>query len=190
MPRESPHEHRLAIPVIQAPSQTSNTHTQTGLAATTTMTVTQFTASSPDTNLAQLKSIMAAQQLSDFPPALSVPVASRMNPSEEDLPPFPEPEISSIQLEHKPGAKMHYTYYPASTSRNSASNPFSQTLIVYLNGLMLPRSSWDASVQSFLEKRIVGRLPYPGLLSYDRYGQGDSRPQTTDPTNLARSPQH
>jgi pimeloyl-ACP methyl ester carboxylesterase len=151
------------------------------------MTVTQFTASSPDTNLEQLKSIMAGQQLSEFPPALSVPVASRMNPSEEDLPPFPEPEISSIQLEHKPGAKMHYTYYPASTSRNSACNPFSQTLIVYLNGLMLPRSSWDASVQSFLEKRIVGRLPYPGLLSYDRYGQGDS---SHDPSDTSPPPCH
>jgi pimeloyl-ACP methyl ester carboxylesterase len=78
---------------------------------------------------------------------------------------------------------MHYTYYPASTSRKSTSNPFSQTLIVYLNGLMLPRSSWDASIQSFLEKRIVGRLPYPGLLSYDRYGQGDSDrdPMDKDP---------
>jgi pimeloyl-ACP methyl ester carboxylesterase len=132
--------------------------------------------------MAQLKPVMAARQHSNYPPNLSVPVANSMNPSEEELPPFPDPEISSIKLDHKPGANIDYTYYPASTSRKS-SNPFSQTLIVYLNGLMLPRSSWDASIHSFLEKRIVGRLPYPGLLSYDRYGQGESDhdPMDKDP---------
>jgi pimeloyl-ACP methyl ester carboxylesterase len=117
--------------------------------------------------------MLAAQRYSSNPQKFSIPVANSMNPSEEELPPFPDPEISSIQLDHKPGAKLNYTYYPAS-SRKNAKNPFSQTLIVYLNGLMLPRSSWDASIQSFLEKRIVGRLPYPGILSYDRYGQDQS----------------
>jgi pimeloyl-ACP methyl ester carboxylesterase len=154
-----------------------------------TVTVTQHAANSPGTNRAQLDPMRAAQQHSsnvDNTPTLSIPVADSMNPSEEELPPYPEPEVSSIQLDHKPGAKLDYTYYPASAPKNH-SNPFSQTLIVYLNGLMLPRSSWDASIHSFLEKRIVGRLPYPGLLSYDRYGQGES---DRDPTDKEPPPSH
>lgn len=94
--------------------------------------------------------------------------------SEEDLPPFPDPEIASAVLEGKPSAKIYYTYYPSSASNAHHVNPFSQTLVVFLNGLILPRSSWDDSIRLFLEKRITGRLPYPALLSYDRYGQGDS----------------
>ncbi|KAF2015434.1 hypothetical protein BU24DRAFT_461680 [Aaosphaeria arxii CBS 175.79] len=101
--------------------------------------------------------------------------------SEEDLPPFPEPEISSLILENKPNAKLHYTYYPASTSQPHHPNPFAQSLIVFLNGLLSPRSSWDASINDFLEKRISSRLPYPALLSYDRYGQGDSDHDPDDP---------
>lgn len=142
-------------------------------ASCATMTATKHEANSPGTNMAQLQPMMAAQWNSGNPRKFSIPHASSMNPSEEELPPFPDAEVSSIQLDHKPGAKLNYTYYPASIRQNH-NNPFSQTLIVYLNGLMLPRSSWERSIQSFLEKRIVGRLPYPGLLSYDRYGQGES----------------
>ncbi|KAH7065973.1 Alpha/beta hydrolase family-domain-containing protein [Paraphoma chrysanthemicola] len=149
---------------------------------------TKHQANSPGTNMAQLNPMMAAQRYSSNPQKFSVavPVANSMNPSEEELPPFPEPEISSTMLDHKPGAKIQYTYYPASKSTKS-SNPFSQTLIVFLNGMMLPRSGWDPSIQSFLEKRIVGRLPYPGLLSYDRYGQGDS---DRDPSDKDPPPCH
>jgi pimeloyl-ACP methyl ester carboxylesterase len=131
------------------------------------MTITKHVANSPGTNMSQLNPMMAAQRHSSNAQMFSIPVANSMNPSEEELPPFPDPEISSVQLDHKPGAKLNYTYCPASAPKKH-NNPFSQTLIVFLNGLMLPRSSWDASMQSFLEKRIVGRLPYPGLLSYDR----------------------
>ncbi|KAH5712354.1 hypothetical protein HBI18_210270 [Parastagonospora nodorum] len=150
------------------------------------MTATKHAANSPKTNQAQLDPIMAAQRHSTDLRKFSIPVANSMNPSEEELLPFPEPEVSRMPLEHKPGAKINYTYYPAS-ARQGHSNPFSQTLIVYLNGLMLPRSSWDASIQSFLEKRLVGRLPYPGLLSYDRYGQGES---DRDPTDKDPPPCH
>jgi pimeloyl-ACP methyl ester carboxylesterase len=106
-------------------------------------------------------------------------MASSTHPSEESLPTFPSPENSSLTLDTKPGAKVHYTYYPAS-ARKGHSNPFSQTLVVYLNGLMSTRESWDPSIHSFLEKRIVGGLPSPGLLSYDRYGQGDSDRDPSD----------
>jgi pimeloyl-ACP methyl ester carboxylesterase len=107
-----------------------------------------------------------------------------MNPSgqtsQEDLPPFPEPEISSVTLENKPGAKIAYTYYPASPSKTQKPNPFAKSLVVFLNGLMLPRASWDATMHVFLEKRILNNLPYPALLSYDRYGQGDSERDPDD----------
>lgn len=147
------------------------------------MTVTANTANSPGTNVAQMDPIITAKLHASKPNAQSFPIpfANGVNASEEDLPPFPDPEVASIALDGKPGARLHYTYYPASRSRNNHPNPFSQTLIVFLNGLMLPRSSWDATIRSFLEKRLVGRLPYPAILSYDRYGQGDSDHDPSDP---------
>ncbi|KAF2248228.1 hypothetical protein BU26DRAFT_565633 [Trematosphaeria pertusa] len=116
-----------------------------------------------------------------------MPSGKSAQSSEEDLPPFPSPEISSLVLEGKPGAKVHYTYYPPSASTPHRPNPFAQSLVVFLNGLMLPRSSWDQSIQSFLNKRINNRLPYPALLSYDRYGQGDS---DRDPDDKEPPPCH
>lgn len=151
------------------------------------MTATTHSANSPGTNMAQRDPIIAAKKRASNAQRLPIPFASSANASEEDLPPFPQPETSSLALDSKPGARLHYTYYPASTSRNNHPNPFSQTLIVFLNGLMLPRSSWDATILSFLEKRIVGRLPYPALLSYDRYGQGDS---DHDPDDKDPPPSH
>jgi pimeloyl-ACP methyl ester carboxylesterase len=110
-----------------------------------------------------------------------------MPASEEDFPDFPEPEVAAIPLDGKRGSKIHYTYYPASSSKLSHPNPFAQSLIVFLNGLMLPRSSWDPSIHAFLEKRVVAGLPYPALLSYDRFGQGDS---DRDPDDQDPPPSH
>lgn len=119
---------------------------------------------------------------------LQPPSASSSNQSsEEDLPPFPDPEISTVTLESKPGASIHYTYYPASASKPTRPNPFAKSLVVFLNGLMLPRAFWDPAIHSFLEKRITASLPYPALLSYDRYGQGDS---DRDPDDKEDPPCH
>jgi pimeloyl-ACP methyl ester carboxylesterase len=107
--------------------------------------------------------------------------------SNEDLAPFPAPEISTCTLESKPGAKLAYTYYAASASTPQRPNPFAKTQVVFLNGLMLPRASWEKTMQSFVEKRILNRLPYPSLLSYDRYGQGDSE---RDPDDKEPPPCH
>ncbi|KAF1970844.1 alpha/beta-hydrolase [Bimuria novae-zelandiae CBS 107.79] len=101
--------------------------------------------------------------------------------SEEALPPFPDPEVSSITLEGKPGARIAYTYYPASASKPSHLNPFSKSLVVFLNGMVQPRASWNAAINIFHEKQITNRLPYPALLTYDRYGQGDSDRDPDDP---------
>ncbi|KAL5370836.1 hypothetical protein PMIN03_011599 [Paraphaeosphaeria minitans] len=108
--------------------------------------------------------------------------------SEEDLPPYPDPEISSCILEGKPGAKLAYTYYSASPSKPHRPNPFSKSLVVFLNGMVQPRASWEPSLQKFLEKRITNGLPYPALLTYDRYGQGDSDRDPDDPA--ADGPSH
>ncbi|KAF2638586.1 hypothetical protein P280DRAFT_471191 [Massarina eburnea CBS 473.64] len=107
--------------------------------------------------------------------------------SEEELQPFPDAEISSIALENRNGAKIHYTYYPASPSKPLRPNPFAKSLVVFLNGLILPRSSWDNGIHTFLEKRITAQLPYPALLSYDRFGQGDS---DRDPNDQGDPPCH
>jgi pimeloyl-ACP methyl ester carboxylesterase len=144
-------------------------------------------ANSPGTNNAQADPIHTARKHDSMNNrSYAIPFGS-MNSSEDDLPPFPEPEISSLALDNKPGARLHYTYYPASKNHNNHPNPFSQTLIVFLNGLMTTRTSWDPTMQSFLEKRITGRLPYPALLSYDRYGQGDS---DLDPEDSVPPPSH
>jgi hypothetical protein len=128
-------------------------------------------ANSPGTNNAQRDPIIAADRAvrADVPAKYPVPTLESMPGSEEELPPYPEPEISAITLEGKASAKIHYTYYPASPSQHNHPNPFSQTLMVFLNGLMLPRSSWDPAIQSFLKKRTVGRLPYPALLVRYKY---------------------
>lgn len=118
---------------------------------------------------------------------LSLPFANSSNVSEEDIAPYPEPEIGHVALDNKRGARMKYTYYPASIPRNNNANPFSQTLIVFVNGLMLPRSSWDATIKTFLERRQNAQLPYPALLSYDRYGQGES---DRDPEDKEPPPCH
>lgn len=146
------------------------------------MTVTTNTANSLGTNMAQMDPLLAAKKRASNANKFLMPFPNSMSASEEDLPPFPVAEVASLSLDNKPGARIHYTYYPPSVSQGHP-NPFSQTLIVFLNGLMLPRSSWDATIRSFIEKRIVGRLPYPALLSYDRYGQGDSDhdPDDRDP---------
>lgn len=151
------------------------------------MTATKGSETPLHGNVEHLDPVLAAKKFASGPQKLPIPFANSLSPSEEDLPPFPKPEVSSIALDHKPGARIHYTYYRASKARNHHHNPFSQTLIVFLNGLMMPRSSWDATMRSFLEKRLMGRLPYPALLSYDRYGQGDS---DHDPDDKEPPPSH
>lgn len=145
-------------------------------------------ANSPGTNLSQADPVKTARKhRTTHSRTFPIPFPGSLDSSEDDLPPFPEPEISSMALDTKPGARIHYTYYPASNPNGSHSNPFSQTLIVFLNGILSVRSSWDATIRSFLEKRIAGRLPYPSLLSYDRYGQGES---DRDPDDREPPPCH
>ncbi|KAK3944324.1 Alpha/beta hydrolase fold-1 [Diplogelasinospora grovesii] len=86
-------------------------------------------------------------------------------------------EDRSIRLDGKPDAALHIsTFFPAPSS----CEPFTHTLVVFLNGLALPRSSWKAAVDHFIDLRQQTGKPIPSLVSYDRYGQGDSDPDPTD----------
>ncbi|KAK0703858.1 Alpha/beta hydrolase fold-1 [Lasiosphaeria miniovina] len=86
-------------------------------------------------------------------------------------------ESHSVSLKHKPGAALRVsTYFPG-----GAQGPLSNALVVFLNGLGLPRAAWSDAVGRLLELRKVAGQPTPALFCYDRYGQGESEPDPTDP---------
>jgi pimeloyl-ACP methyl ester carboxylesterase len=76
---------------------------------------------------------------------------------------FSSSSISSsfITLSSKPTAKLSYTFVPPAGSNAQ------QPLIVFLNGLGLPASSWLPAMTS-----LSSMTPHPPMLAYDRYGQG------------------
>ena len=71
-----------------------------------------------------------------------------------------------IRLLTKPSARLCYTFLPGVSARNS-----SPRLVVFLNGLGLPQSSWFPVINGLAESFPHQRPP---LLSYDRFGQGMS----------------
>lgn len=72
-----------------------------------------------------------------------------------------------IRLASKPTAQISYGFH------RPVSAP-STMLVVYLNGMGLPQASWAASITKLQEIRQGSTTP--ALLTYDRFGQG----QTTD----------
>ncbi|OJD32026.1 alpha beta-hydrolase [Diplodia corticola] len=82
----------------------------------------------------------------------------------------------ALALSTKPGARLRYSTLPASPEHG----PFSTTVLVFLNGLLLPRSSWIAAIETLVATRSRQQRPVPHLLTYDRYGQGDSDPDPAD----------
>ncbi|KAI2613835.1 alpha/beta-hydrolase [Hypoxylon fragiforme] len=98
--------------------------------------------------------------------------------------------LGTICLPHKPNAPLSYRFVPG-------QGPLSTThLVVFLNGLLLPHTSWQATIED-LQRRWAEsgaeqplhhdhghdhrghkddghRHNHPSLLAYDRYGQGDS----------------
>ncbi|KAK3334268.1 hypothetical protein B0H65DRAFT_481832 [Neurospora tetraspora] len=141
----------------------------------------------------------------------------------------------SLTLPHKPSATLRISaLFPGTSSPDFADSPDiaalppSSTLLVFLNGLILPRSSWSEAISRFLRIRnkqrrsstssnasssspsntgpkagtgtvskngngnnasaAVGEtcengiLPeIPNILAYDRFGQGASSPDPSDP---------
>ncbi|KAL2020811.1 hypothetical protein VTK56DRAFT_7904 [Thermocarpiscus australiensis] len=86
-------------------------------------------------------------------------------------------EERAITLTTKPRAALHISIRPPEPSEQ---NPLSDILVVFLNGLVLPCSSWSKSVDHLVELRKHAKEPIPALLCYDRYGQGNSDPDPTD----------
>ncbi|PYH42443.1 alpha/beta fold hydrolase [Aspergillus saccharolyticus JOP 1030-1] len=72
-----------------------------------------------------------------------------------------------ISLATKPSAQLCYSFYPAVGAANSC-------LVVFVNGLGLPQSSWEGVIERLQAQPPASGLP--AMLTYDRYGQG----QTTD----------
>jgi pimeloyl-ACP methyl ester carboxylesterase len=94
----------------------------------------------------------------------------------------PRMEDSNITLKTKPGASLHVSFlHPRPTNHN----PLSDTLVVFLNGLVLPGAAWSETVDHLLNLRTESKQPTPALLCYDRYGQGKS---DSDPTDTPDSP--
>jgi pimeloyl-ACP methyl ester carboxylesterase len=84
-----------------------------------------------------------------------------------------------ITLATKPGASLAVrTYTPDDPTKLPA--PLSDTLVVFLNGLASPQSSWKATIDLLLQHHPSSN---PALLTYDRYGQGESDPDPSDPTD-------
>ncbi|RSL57718.1 hypothetical protein CEP53_006395 [Fusarium sp. AF-6] len=71
-----------------------------------------------------------------------------------------------IRLETKPTARLCYSFNPATTS--TATKP---TLLVFVNGLGLPQAGWALAIDKLRE---YSSRNLPALLTYDRFGQGQS----------------
>lgn len=87
-------------------------------------------------------------------------------------------EDRTFTLTTKPGASLRLSTHPALPAEQK--NPLSDTLVVFLNGLVLPRSAWSSAVDHLIKLRKDAQLPLPALLTYDRYGQGESDPDPAD----------
>lgn len=74
-----------------------------------------------------------------------------------------------LRLSTKPSAALHYSYMPGSDATD--------ILVVFINGLMLPRVGWTPTINLIAEKSTTTR---PAMLSYDRYGQGTSDADPAD----------
>ncbi|KXX82683.1 hypothetical protein MMYC01_201064 [Madurella mycetomatis] len=86
-------------------------------------------------------------------------------------------EDRAVTLTTKPGASLRISVHPG---RPTEQNPLSDTLVVFLNGLALPRAAWSSAVDHLIDLCKEANKSVPALLSYDRYGQGESDPDPTD----------
>ncbi|KAJ5083682.1 hypothetical protein N7456_013109 [Penicillium angulare] len=72
-----------------------------------------------------------------------------------------------ISLATKPSAQLCYKFH-------AATGTTKPVLLVFLNGIALPQTSWEDVISRLHENSPTGVLP--AMLTYDRFGQG----QTTD----------
>ncbi|KAK3296345.1 Alpha/Beta hydrolase protein [Chaetomium fimeti] len=91
-------------------------------------------------------------------------------------------EDRNITLKTKPGAPLHVSI---AHHQPQDERQLSDTLVVFLNGLVLPRAGWFETVEHLSKLRSDSNQPTPALLCYDRYGQGKS---DSDPFDIQDSP--
>jgi pimeloyl-ACP methyl ester carboxylesterase len=91
-------------------------------------------------------------------------------------------EDKTVTLITKPGASLHVSILHPQPHEQ---NPLSDTLLVFLNGLVLPSAAWSEAIDHLLGVRTENKQPLPAILCYDRYGQGKS---DSDPTDSQDSP--
>ncbi|KAK6001117.1 hypothetical protein QM012_003200 [Aureobasidium pullulans] len=72
----------------------------------------------------------------------------------------------TIQLSTKPNANLSYSFLSGDAT--------TKTLVVFLNGLIMPKISWEHTILAIQSKLRDTEMPRPHLLAYDRYGQGTS----------------
>lgn len=84
-----------------------------------------------------------------------------------------------LSLSTKPSAQLCYSFHPAVGTAKPV-------LIVFVNGLGLPQTSWEGAITRLQTQPPAAGLP--AMLTYDRYGQG----QTTDrdPDDNTEDPMH
>ncbi|KAK7544660.1 Alpha/beta hydrolase fold-1 [Phyllosticta citribraziliensis] len=80
----------------------------------------------------------------------------------------------SVVLSSKPGAALRCSLAPPCPPHG----PLAATVVVFLNGLLLPQTSWAETIDNLRKHKHHRNLP--ALVTYDRYGQGDSDPDPTD----------
>ncbi|KAH8425437.1 alpha/beta fold hydrolase [Aspergillus melleus] len=98
-------------------------------------------------------------------------------------------DVEFIGLSTKPGAKLSYTFQTPEAKATTTTSSTPPTLIVFLNGLGLPQTSWRPVITELTTLRQSKGLPVPSFLTYDRFGQD----QTTDrdPQDaIAEDPSH
>jgi len=81
-------------------------------------------------------------------------------------------EHNVLYLERKKTARLYYSF-----SNGDSDN---EILIVFINGLMVPRSGWEPTIERVVQIRQEKGRTLPAMLAYDRFGQGDSDPDPTD----------
>ncbi|KAI1323464.1 Alpha/Beta hydrolase protein [Xylariaceae sp. FL0255] len=74
--------------------------------------------------------------------------------------------FDSIRLSTKPTASLE-----CSQVQSAGASGFSNILVVFLNGLIAPQSSW-LPVMSLILRHLDSDTSHPQMLAYDRYGQG------------------
>ncbi|KAF4971141.1 hypothetical protein FSARC_1974 [Fusarium sarcochroum] len=77
-------------------------------------------------------------------------------------------DIEHIELDTKPGAKIAYRFQ---STQGSIKTPM---LMVFVNGLGLPQAGWTPAIEKFIALRTAANQPVPAILTYDRYGQGQT----------------